>query len=65
MMRCEFQKASDWWVEDDSEGDRSRVGEHTVAGAHSHVPARADGAFTGGTVVRTDRNRQTERIFGA
>lgn len=46
MMRSEFQKAFDWWVEDDSEGDRSRVGEQ--AGAHGHVPVKADRAFTWG-----------------
>ena len=27
MMRSEFQKASDWWVEDGSECNRSRVEE--------------------------------------
>lgn len=57
MMRSEFQKASDWWVEDDSKGDRSRVGEQ--AGAHSHVPARADGAFTGGDGGE-DRQKQAD-----
>lgn len=57
MMRSEFQKASDWWVEDDSKGDRSRVGEQ--AGEHSHVPARADGAFTGGDGGE-DRQKQAD-----
>lgn len=46
MMRSEFQKASDWWVEDGSECNRSRIGEQEWA--HSRVPVRADGAFTWG-----------------
>lgn len=44
-MRSEFQKAFDWWVEDDSE---TGPGQEVAEGAHGHVPVKADRAFTWG-----------------